>query len=73
MTDSGYRLKAVAGETFDGIARDLFGSEQYAAELMSFNPEYCNRMRFEGGEELKIPYVYVPGDTRYASAEAPWK
>lgn len=52
-----------------------FGSERYAAELLSFNPEYSSVMVFSGGEQIKIPNINIQRDRDSGEAigAAPWK
>ena len=73
MTD--YVYTCSAGETFDSIARVLWGYEKYAAELMSVNPEMSGVLVFGGGETLYIPVIDIQDDM-VAAAEpdrAPWR
>ena len=62
-------IKAVKGETFDILARKLFGHEKYAAQLLMANPDKCHLMIFEGGETVKVPQVEVTEE----SPLPPWK
>ena len=50
-------IKAVKGETFDMLARKIYGNERYAAQLLMANPDKCHLMIFEGGEVLNVPQV----------------
>ena len=74
MTQYGYLC--AGGETFDSVARTIWGDEKYASELMCANPEYCTQPVFLGGERLFVPAVSVPDEDDNAAAEpekAPWK
>lgn len=71
MRASGYVYSTSAGETFDLAAMTIFGSEKYAPELMSANPEYTDRLVFDGSEELVIPIMERRPGT--VTAAAPWK
>lgn len=63
-----------AGETFDLVARKLFGSERYAAELLCVNPETCRKAMFSGGEKLRIPVISLPEeDGNGMPLAAPWR
>jgi hypothetical protein len=64
-----------AGESFDGIALQVYGAERYAAELLCANPGLCRISVFHGGERLRLPAVELPEERgeRYAPAKAPWK
>lgn len=77
MEISGYGYRCAAGETFDLVALSLFGDEKYAAELISANPEYTDRIVFDGTETLRIPVVSLPdedaADETDMSSAAPWK
>ena len=76
MTNSGYSYFPSAGETFDSVARTVYGHEKYAAELLCANPTLCTIPVFKGGESLQLPVVNLPEDksgTVYMPAKAPWK
>lgn len=75
MELTGYIYTCSAGETFDAIARILFGHENYAADLMAANPEMSTTILFTGGEKLYIPSVEIPDedDTDAMPAAAPWR
>lgn len=75
MTNTGYVYKASAGESFDTLALAIFGDEKYASELLSANPSLCDKMIFDGTEEIEIPVVDTEdaaGEV-YMPADAPWK
>ena len=57
MTDSGYKYHCSAGETFDSAAVNIYGDEQYAADLLWANPSLCDKLVFTGGEMLVVPVV----------------
>ena len=77
MTLSGYAYICAAGETFDSVARAVYGDENYAAELLCANPEHAGKMTFDGSEELYLPSVVLPdkeqGSTAAETAKAPWR
>ncbi len=62
-------MHAVAGETFDGLALKVYGSEKYAAHILAENPGLCHKMRMEGGEEIRLPDVDMSDEDRLP----PWK
>lgn len=66
---------AVAGETFDSLARTVFGDERRAAEMMCVNPELSGVMVFSGGEPVFLPVLEdEDGDTEEDETEsAPWR
>ncbi len=72
---SGYEYHCAAGDSFDGVALEVYGDEKYAADLMNANPKYCGMTVFNGGEVLQIPALDVPEDDEDAMANtiAPWK
>ena len=74
MQMSNYAYTCAAGETFDSVARQIYGKEKYAAELLSANPEYCGQCVFFGGEKLYLPVIQLPqaGEENLPS-KAPWK
>ena len=76
MEMSGHIYRCAGGETFDSIALNVYGDEKYAAELMCANPERVDSTVFLGGEELRLPVVYMPRAAEtggHAPAWAPWK
>lgn len=73
MEMSGYGWKASAGETADSIAREVYGDEKYAAELLCANPELALKIRMEGGEMWRLPVIDLPSDGETLPEKAPWK
>ena len=76
MELSGFGYICSGGETFDSVAAELYGDEQYAAELLCANPEQCHLARFAGGEMLYLPVVELPEEEEDEAAvplNAPWK
>ena len=78
MELSGSIYRCSAGESFDSIAREQFGDEKYAAELLCVNPELAGKLVFEGGEALYLPEIEIPetADSDEDTMEpdkAPWK
>ncbi len=80
MEMSGYGYIASARESFDSIALEVYGNEEYAKDLLMANPEYTGALRFKGGEELYLPVVPeadvdIEDDDEedIPTANAPWK
>ena len=76
MIYSGYGYVASNGDTFDSIALEVYGSENYSAELLCANPALCHIQVFEGGELLILPVVEIPAVTsgpEKMPEKAPWK
>lgn len=73
---SGYLYRCSAGETFDGVALNIYGREKYAADLMNANPGYARRLVFTGDEALSLPVVEATEEdqeSEYTPGTAPWK
>ena len=69
---SGLEYHCASGESFDSVARVVYGDEKFAAELLCSNPEQGLKLRFDGGETLLLPAI----DTSLAAAgpeTAPWR
>lgn len=79
MTLSGQTWKCSAGETFDSVALQVYGDENYACELLNANPALSLIPMFTGGEILQLPVVEVvnvvedPDAVDFMPAKAPWK
>lgn len=73
MEMSGYGYTASAGESADSIARELYGDEKYAAELLCANPELGGKARMTGGELWRLPVIDLPTEEAAAPEKAPWK
>jgi len=73
MKMSGHTRTCSAGESFDGIALEVYGDERYAAELMMANPALSVKARFSGGEILKLPVIEVQAMQEGMPVNAPWK
>lgn len=71
MEMSGYGYVCAAGESFDSVARKLFGDEKYAAELLNANPEEDGKLVFSGGEVLRLPVIDAEEEEN--TATAPWR
>lgn len=74
MKMSGFVYTCSAGETFDSMARDVYGDEKYANYVMGANPEYVTTLVFGGGEMLYLPVVeIVKAEERALPQSAPWR
>lgn len=74
MDMSGFSYICAAGETFDSVAREIYGDEIHAAPLLCANPEYATRSVFTGEEILYLPVVSVlPAEQAELPATPPWK
>lgn len=73
MIMSGYQYNTAAGQTFDSIAREVYGDEKYASELMCANPHLTDLAVFTGQEAVLLPQIDISADTDEAPVNAPWK
>ncbi|MCM1295499.1 MAG: LysM peptidoglycan-binding domain-containing protein [Muribaculaceae bacterium] len=62
-----YRTKS--GDTWDSIAREVYGNEYYAGALMAANPQHIDTFIFSAGVELTTPAV----EEERAGTLPPWK
>lgn len=71
---SGFVYTCSAGETFDSVARAVYGDENHVAELLCANPEHATKSIFTGDERLYLPSIVVlPQDQAELPATPPWK
>lgn len=61
--------KTLNGDTWDIIAKKIYGKEKYALQLMEANPDLLDIIIFESDITIKIP----PIDTSDTSNLPPWK
>ena len=74
MEMSGFIYTCTAGDTFDSVARDVYGDEKYAAELLCANPEHSTQIVFTGNEKLLLPSIVIlPDDQMEMPTMPPWK
>ena len=80
MEMTGYGYIASARESFDSIALEVYGDEEYAKDLIMANPQYTGILRFRGGEIIALPVVeeaFVEAEDEeeedIPTAIAPWK
>lgn len=59
-----------SGDTWDSIAKAVYGSELRADVLMAANREYVDVFRFDSGTELSTPAVT---ETEADDTLPPWK
>ena len=45
------------GDTFDLLALQAYNEERMATTIIAENPDYCDVLIFEGGEQIRIPIV----------------
>lgn len=70
MDRSGYVYRAATGETFDAIALNVFGNTAFSAEILSVNPKLCEKICFDGGETVYLPFIR---DDEEEVTVAPWR
>ena len=46
-----------AGESFDLLAGQAYGHETMASAVVAENPDLCDVVLFDGGEEIDLPLV----------------
>jgi phage tail protein X len=61
--------RTVQGDTWDGIAARLYGSEKHMIALMAANPDFVEVVIFPAGVGLNTPEIVV-GE---AATLPPWK
>jgi len=59
----------VQGDTWDGIAFRLLGSEKFMPQLMRVNPSHISTVIFSAGVALQIPII-APA---MSESLPPWK
>ena len=47
--------KTIAGDTWDMISRNVYGSEMHADLLMDANRSLLTTFRFDSGVEIQVP------------------
>lgn len=72
MEMTGYQYNCSGGETFDSVAREVYGDEKYAAELLQANPTLCEKTVFGGGEAVLLPVIVQP-ESYTLPDSAPWR
>ena len=63
--------EAVAGDTWDSIAFDLYTDEMMASRLIQENKELADILIFEGGELLAVPIIEEDEET--PATAPPWR
>lgn len=48
-----------SGESFDLLAGQAYGQETMSTAIMRANPDLCDVVLFDGGEQISIPVVDV--------------
>ena len=64
-----YKYTTINGDTFDKIALDFYGEENYSTFIMQLNPDHIRTVIFEAGIELLIPKINISNK----STLPPWK
>lgn len=63
-------VKTIQGDTFDLIAKRVYGDERFALALIEANPEHRKTVRFPANVELVTPAI----ETVAAPSDLPpWK
>lgn len=63
--------KTKSGDRWDGIAKDMYGSEKYADTLMQANVGYLNILQFDSGVILTVPDIST--DETELESLPPWR
>ena len=63
------KYKTINGDTWDIIAKNIYGKEKYALQLMEANPDLLDNIIFEDGIFLIVPDI----DINETSTLPPWK
>lgn len=58
-----------SGDTFDGIAKKVYGDELRADVIMRANPEHVTTFQFDAGVQLSTPAIEVQEE----GVLPPWK
>lgn len=61
--------RTVSGDTWDGIAKEVYGNELYADKLMKANPQWVEVFQFPAGVDLVTPILEQERD----GMMPPWK
>ena len=81
MELSGNTYVCSYGETFDSIAKDVYGDEVFAAEILCVNPKLSGKYVLDAGDKINLPLIYTPDNEEdedddivdTAVPVAPWK
>lgn len=49
----------ITGDTWDSIAKKVYGDDHAFPELMDANPDYMDILIFDGGMALRIPELNI--------------
>lgn len=58
-----------AGDTFDSISFNFYGTEKYSSEIIEANLNYIDIVIFDSEIELSIPQI----DVKVENTLPPWK
>ncbi|MCI1478121.1 MAG: tail protein X [Clostridium beijerinckii] len=64
-----YKYTTKQGDTFDSIALEFYGEENYSVFIIQLNPNYINTVIFDEGVNLIIPDINI----KNTSTLPPWK
>ncbi|MBN1071146.1 LysM domain-containing protein [Clostridium botulinum] len=64
-----YEYTTINGDTFDKIALDFYGEENYSTFIMQLNPKNIRTVIFEAGVKLIIPKLKIANKLTLP----PWK
>lgn len=63
------KYKTLNGDTWDIIAKKIYGKEKYALQLMEANPDLLDNIIFEDNISIIVPDI----DLNETSTLPPWK
>ncbi|MEC0092504.1 tail protein X [Paenibacillus macquariensis] len=63
------KYRTIQGDTWDGVAFKISGTESFMTTLMDANPDFIGTIIFSSGNILNVPEVVV--DT--ADTLPPWR
>ncbi len=63
--------KTIQGDTFDLIAKKIYGNERYFVNIIEANQKYVNTVIFSSGIILNLPDIDT--QTEASKTTAPWR
>lgn len=60
MELSGNVYVCAYGDTFDLVAKEVYGDERYAPDILCANPELSGKYILDAGDEVYLPLIYIP-------------
>lgn len=64
------KYTTIQGDTFDIIAKKIYGSEEYMTDLLKANKQYNEYVIFSAGIEITCPVVDAQ---KLSFLQPPWK